>query len=122
MSAFVCNKETFVYVANVAWKLSGPVATKEQVVALVNEMFMENCRSVAYRYTEPVSDVVRESAYSMVFIDDISDVDEIVCKEAISELENIDYQSCEHPGWKDSKSHKAIEQLKQLCSTVIVKG
>lgn len=91
MSAFICSDK---HIAVVARYIAGEFGLSEDNV--FKTLKRENYRSVNYRYNEKE----RPSYPKMETID----VPELPQVDILKLCNSLDYQSCEHPGWKGSSA------------------
>lgn len=109
MSAFLCTPKHIALIAT--WAADrGLVVDRAATARLLAE---ENIRSVAYRYPHRAENLVEQ------WLDMPEDEFFTKCMETRVEgyapaqvnnlAESLDYQSCEHPGWKTSKAKRIVD-------------
>ena len=115
MSAFVVNKTHIDLIVDVAQ--NGPRAGANRgwrgenrfldPNALGRMLWLENVKSVEYRYEEErLEDRAEAEAYTFTQPDY-----RLTLGEALSAISCLDYQSCEHPGWEKSDAKAALDKL-----------
>jgi hypothetical protein len=130
MSAFICDKGHFVYLVKAAAHISRfsfswyhdnkstrlNAADREQLADVANMLYRENLASVSYRYPGDKTSAtlpgpcVTEAITARDFLRPIPHIKPVQVLKSISCLE---YQSCEHPGWKESEAYTFLRSLEQ---------
>ena len=77
-------------------------------LSVAQELYEENCRSVDYRYTE-----VNERSYRFTSRPEAARLSPV---QVLKACDCLEYQSCEHPGWTDSR---AVDILYRIRGTAI---
>ena len=104
MSAFIVNKKHIDYIVTVLYN-DNPFLTKEFLNKTGQTLVNENFKSVNYRYLES------KNPYEYIF-------EPVICTNPIQVLKAInclDYQSCEHEGWKKSDARKILDDIRDIC-------
>ena len=70
-------------------------------------LYAENVTSVNHRYADQTPD--EPVAFTYREIDRAPDLSPVECIKAVDCLE---YQSCEHPGWKESRARKLLDAIR----------
>jgi hypothetical protein len=101
MSAFICNNSHITALAVYAVR-SGLIATND-VNAIGEILHAENVNSVNYRYDETMtpSFAICEWAAFEQFSEE----------QIITAAHCLNYQSCEHPAWEESKAYSIVQGI-----------
>jgi len=105
MSAYLCSKKHILTVANEYVKIFG-----SDVVAIANTLYSENNKSVNFRYG-------KKNRLSRFKVAEETKAVNVI--ELYKLVGCIDYQSCEHDGWKKSKAFKILNGLEKYLILII---
>lgn len=118
MSAFTVGKDHIDLMVTVALTLSEFRADVLDLVELGTrlgrELWQENYNSVNYRYSE--EEVPPEYEWQPVLGYDTLDLDAQHALTVLGAANCYDYQTCEHPGWLESKA-RWVSQALQVWAT-----
>jgi len=109
VSAWIVSKKHIDYLVMIATAIDRCGASFEQRDHVGRTLWTENARSVAYRYRDAISPDVEHYEHTSPGIgafDPVKGLKLIACYE---------YQSCEHPEWKDSDAKRICAQLRSTC-------
>ena len=119
MSAWVVSVEHINELVNAAYHVHWPHGSgdMDDWIELGQMLVDENYRSVNYRYRLDV----RPHRFELKLISRPSW--QVVRQQELGRLfkliDCLEYQSCEHPEWRDSKAYKALDDLRRaLCTNV----
>lgn len=132
MSAYICDKNHFLYLVAAAlsprlvgrygpfsWFHDGqrhqlPTGAPERAAEVANMLHLENVRSVSHRYPGDKSSATLPGP---IHPEAITAADFLGCFETpdLAQLAKaihcLEYQSCEHPEWKDSEAWAFLDAL-----------
>lgn len=135
MSAYLCSKSHFVYLVAAAtsarilrnygplsWNKYGdedratlPQGDFERSAEVANMLVRENLASLAYRYPEDKTSATLpgpNESFSITERDfENAGGIEIDPVQLLKSIKCLEYQSCEHPGWKTSEAHAFCKRL-----------
>lgn len=100
MSAFICSK---LHIQTIAQAYVNMADHSANVIDVANVLYKENTISVNYRYNE----TTRISKWKILD----KKIKPVTLTQLYKLIQCLDYQSCEHPGWKDSHACKMLELL-----------
>lgn len=106
MSAWLVTRSHIDLLVNAAraWDQWGRL---DDLVELGQTLWMENARSIAYRYPDHPAPVVRYVRLPRL----VPVLDPVVVLKSIGCLE---YQSCEHPDYYESRAYKLLQTLQSI--------
>ena len=99
MSAYICSKQHIQTVASELVKIFGG-----DVLEVANELYNENIKSVNYRYDGSQRLSKFKTVGKTKAVKDVELYKLVGC---------LQYQSCEHDGWKDSESLQMLDKLEK---------
>jgi len=132
MSAYLCKRNHFVYLVaaamspnigcfTVRWHWGADYAQRgelrvadfETAADVANMLIRENLASVSFRYAgDKTSDTLPSAGdCSAVTAADFHDFHEFQAVQVLKAINCLDYQSCEHPGWRTSEARAFLDAL-----------
>ena len=105
MSAYICSKKHIQTVASEFVKIFGG-----DVLEVANELYKENIKSVNHRY---------EGSQRLSKFKTVGKTKEVKDIELYKLVCCIQYQSCEHDDWKQSKAYKMLDKLEKHLLAII---
>lgn len=91
-----------------------PVHVREEPTRIGQMLVSENVESVWYRYPDDrtINDLPGPTDKSDLMEYRYQPGRRLTVPEALVALSGYEYQSCEHPGWRDSEAHSYVEWLR----------
>jgi len=107
MSAYIVEQQTIGFIVQSA--IGYGLIKRGEAIKTANMLWKENKKSIEYRYSH--SDDLKE--YSKIgrfrAFGHLGTFKEFVPLQVINSCNNLDYQSCEHPTWRDSDACKLLD-------------